>query len=293
LLRDWVDTRPNYQKDPAEKLIGTIAALDFEGTADEQRTQRVSLFRSGVLAFERVGLRQSIADLEKLADFGAYDLLDVLGKADSYESGLWVDILRSRVESISQFRDLTSADDKEVVLQKHLFNHLWILDPAWERATLSTRMEESLKNFAPDEFALDEDGKAIRGRVDIRYATNSGKHIIVELKRYQRRVDVDELFEQGAKYARALQQVLNKQGDPNPQIEVVFILGSAPTVKVGGLTDDSQFIANRLAPINGRIVYYDQLIANAQEQYSEYLDASQKARELEALLGAIGDIDLE
>jgi hypothetical protein len=154
-------------------------------------------------------------------------------------------------------------------------------------------MEENLREFAPGEFALDEEGKEIRGRVDIRYATNSGKHIIIELKRYQRRVDIDELFEQGSKYARALQQVLNKQGDPNPQIEVVFVVGSEPTVKVGGLTDDKQFIANRLAPINGRIVYYDQLISNAQEQYSEYLDASEKARELETLLGAIGEIDLE
>lgn len=154
-------------------------------------------------------------------------------------------------------------------------------------------MEENLRKFAPGEFALDADQKEIRGRVDIRYATNSGKHIIVELKRYQRRVDIDELFEQGSKYARALQQILNKQGEPNPAIEVVFVLGKEPTVKVGGLNDDSQFIANRLEPINGRIVYYDQLIANAQDQYTDYLDASEKARELETLLGAIGAIDLD
>jgi Histidine kinase-, DNA gyrase B-, and HSP90-like ATPase len=293
LLREWVHTRPEYQQDPAEKLIGTIAALDFEGTPQEQRVQRMSLFRSGVLAFERIGLRQSVTDLEKLADFGAYDLLGVLAKADSYESGLWVDILRSRVESISQFRNLTSANDKEVVLQKHLFNHLWILDPAWERATLSLRMEENLREFAPGEFAPDKEGKEIRGRVDIRYATNSGKHIIIELKRYQRRVDIDELFEQGSRYARALQQILNRQGDPNPEIEVVFVLGFAPTVKIGGLRDDREFILNRLSEVNGRIVYYDQLIGNAQAQYSEYLDASEKARELETLLAAIGDIDLE
>jgi hypothetical protein len=78
-----------------------------------------------------------------------------------------------------------------------------------------------------------------------------------------------------------------------PQIEVVFVLGKQPMVKHGGLGDDRDFIKSRLAPINGRVQYYDQLIENTQKQYSEYLDASAKARELEALLGAIGEIDLD
>ncbi len=293
LLKDWVLSRPPYQQAPAESMIGTIASLDFEGTHEEQRAQRMSLFRSGVLAFERVGLRQSVTDLERLVNFSAVDLLNVLSKADSYEAGLWVDILRSRVEAISGFRNLTSVNDKEVVLQKHLFNHLWILDPSWERATSTPRIEQDLRDFFPGEFALDDEGKEVRGRVDIRYATNSGKHIIVELKRYLRKVDIDELFEQGSKYARALKQLLGRQGELHPQIEVVFVLGVKPTVKVGGLGDDDEFIATRLAPINGRYVLYDQLIANAQEQYHEYLEASDKAKELETLLTAIGDIDLD
>lgn len=293
LLREWVDSRPEYQREPAEALIGTIAALDFEGTREEQRAQRISLFRSGVLAFERVGLRQSLSDLESLINFNAYDLLNVLMKADSYEAGLWIDILRSRVVSISNFRHLTTVNDKEVVLQKHLFSHLWMLDPSWERATLSPRMEEDLRHIYPGEFALTEEGKELRGRIDIRYATNSGKHVIVELKRYLRKVDVDDLFEQGSKYARALQQLLIKQGEKKPHIEVVFVLGSQPSVKLGGLGDDDDFIDGRLAPINGRYVLYDTLIANAQEQYRDYLEASDKAKELETLLGSIGDLNLE
>ena len=90
---------------------------------------------NGILAFERVGLRQSITDLEALANFNSTDLLNVLTKADSYEAGLWVDILRSRVEAISKLRDLTSADELEKVLQKHIFDHLWMLDASCERAT--------------------------------------------------------------------------------------------------------------------------------------------------------------
>lgn len=253
----------------------------------------MSLFRSGVLAFERVGLRQSVTDLESLVNFNASDLLHVLSKADSYESALWVDILRSRVEAISGFRNLTSINDKEVVLQKHLFNHLWMLDPAWERATSTPRIEQDLREFYPGEFAMDAEGNEIRGRVDIRYATNSGKHIIVELKRYRRKVDIDELFQQGSKYVRALQQLLERQGEIAPKIELVFVLGEKPIVKIGGLGSDDEFVSSRLAPINGRYVLYDELIANAQEQYHDYLDASEKARELETLLGVISDIDLD
>ena len=38
---------------------------------------------------------------------------------------------------------------------------------------------------------------------------------------------------------------------------------------------------------------YDELIRKAQEQYHEYLDASDKAKEIEVLLGEMGDIDLD
>jgi len=72
---------------------------------------------------------------------------------------------------------------------------------------------------------------------------------------------------------------------------VVFVLGSKPTVKDPGLEDDDTYIANRFSAINGRYVLYDQLIRNAQEQYNDYLDASDKAKELETLLREIGDID--
>lgn len=251
----------------------------------------MSLFRSGIMAFERVGLRQSISDLEALSNFNATDLLNVLTKADSYESGLWVDILRSRVEAISKLRDLTSKDELEKVLQLHIFDHLWMLDPSWERATGSARMEEDLRRVSPGDYALDEAGKELRGRVDIRYATSSGKHIVVELKKYRRSVEIEELYEQGSKYVRALKKLLVTQTDLHPALEVVFVLGGKPRVNDPGLDDVDAYVERRFQGINGRYVLYDELIRKAQEQYHEYLDASAKAREIETLLGEMGDID--
>ena len=45
-------------------------------------------------------------------------------------------------------------------------------------------MEQSLKRMAKDDFDLDAAEMEDRGRVDIRYASAGGEHVIVELKRY-------------------------------------------------------------------------------------------------------------
>ena len=287
-LRQWVEGLPQYQRDAARKMIGTVMSLELEKPT--AATDRLDLLRSAVLAFERVGLRQVLEDLEKLGDVTSADLLPLLGTQDEYEAGLWVDILRSRIEAISRFRDLTDTNEKEKVLQQHLFDHLWLLDAAWERATGSATMEQNLRRIAAHArvFAVDAEGKEIYGRIDIRYATTGGRHVIVELKRYQVTVDVDVLVEQGLKYYEALASVLSQQNKPTNQIEVVFVLGSHPGTKEKGKYSEEDYRAFALSKINGRYVLYDELITNAQSQYEDYLAASDKAKELDGLLGSFG-----
>lgn len=284
-LRDWVDARPGWQRDAAEKMIGTIASLEMEQKSDQQ--DRMALFRSGVLAFERVGLREVVDDLEKLGTVTAADLLPLLGAQDAYEAGLWVDILRSRVEAISQFRNLTKADEKEKVLQKHLFDHLWLLDASWERAAVGGRMEMDLRDEQPGVFAQDEKGRQIYGRLDIRYAKMSGKHVIVELKRYSVKAETTTLVEQGTKYFDALTSILKQQNRKDRSIEVVFVLGHAPKTSGKGRLSPEDYIARQFDAIGGRYVLYDELIENANHQYEDYLDATEKARELDALLDSL------
>lgn len=255
------------------------------------RKDRNDLFRAGILAFERVGLRQVIDDLESLGSLTAVDLLPVLASQETYEAALWVDILRSRIEAIAKFKEISSNDEKEKVLQAHLFRNLWMLDASWERATQSPRMEEDLREIEPGVFSLDDAGKARTGRIDIRYATTGGKHIIVELKRYSVNIDISKLMEQGTKYAVALRDLLDKSGQlAYPElIEVVFVLGSKPKAAGRGLMTEDQYIKTQLSPINGRYVLYDELISNAKNQYSDYLDASEKAKGLEDLLESLDD----
>ncbi len=286
-IKEWVDGRPVYQQESARTMLGTIAALALEKKTEAR--ERAELFRAGILAFERIGLRQVAKELDDLAQVSPSELLRLLGMQDSYESALWVDILRSRVEAIGQFRSLTRANEKEKVLQEHLFNHLWLLDASWERAAVGGQMEQDLKDIEPGIFATGVEGERLYGRIDIRYATMSGRHVIVELKRYSVNSDVVTLFGQGLKYYNALSSILEKQQKPSRDIEVIFVLGEHPKTSLAGrfASTPEEYIDLQLAPINGRYQTYDALIANAQNQYQEYLDATDKSKKLDQLLESL------
>lgn len=281
-LKKWVDDRPAGQHAPAQKMIGTIAALTLDEETESE--DRADLLKAGVLAFERVGLRKTSDELDHLSVVTAEKLLPLLGKQDAYEEALWGDIVRSRLESIERFQGLTDANEKERVLQEHLFENLWLLDPAWERATGSEHMEQSLHKIKPGLFPEKPDGSKIAGRLDIRYATLSGRHVIVELKRYKVEVEADVLADQGLKYYEALADILAKQQQKNPSIEVIFVLGSTPGAAKKGKLSEEDYFEKQFATFNGRFLLYDQLIANANNQYEEYLAASKAANTLNELL---------
>lgn len=282
-LRTWVDELPNAQRAPARSLLGLIEGLALD---DEREDDRKQLFRSGVLAFERLRLKEAAHQLENLKSLDSDHLLPLLVNQDYYEAALYGDIIRSRIEAIRKFKDLTDEKAKEKVLQEHLFNHLWLLDASWERATGSETMEHNLKRDFPAEFAADLTTDEKRGRIDIKYRSTAGVHIIVELKKYERRLSVDELRAQGMKYRKALLKLLTARGDKNVKIEIVFVLGRPiESEEDAGLADD---YADRLLRDSGmRVAYYDGLIESALAAYGDYLAAHTKLDRVEKILTQI------
>jgi len=123
------------------------------------------------------------------------------------------------------------------------------------------------------------------GRVDIAYRTNAGKHIIVELKKVERKMNLLELQEQGQTYVDKLKKILLKQGDTTPNIEVVFVLGKT----VDEEASNPERLKSSMAAISpgSRIVHYDSLIRGAQEAYSEYLIKSKQFDRLEKIVDRI------
>lgn len=275
-LAEWLADLPASQRNNAERLLGLIRSVELDDEED-----RKHLYRSGMLAFERLRLRQETHLLSQLPQLTAERLLPLLSDLATLEGSLYRDIVRTRLDVIKEFKNLVDGNEKEKVLQKHLFENLWLLDAGWERAAGSERIEQILKrdykDFDPE--LTDEESK---GRVDIRYRTNAGQHIIVELKRAKRRLRVTELVDQGNKYRTALHKCLIAEGKKDPYITIVFVVGT-PLYE----EDDPgghEMIQKTLTGINGRAVHYETLIYGAHESYREYLEESAKVDHLDAIL---------
>ena len=278
-VREWLDEMRPGVKENAEKMIAQISSFHVENEGE-----RKILYKHGILAFERMRLRgsesefvQGISKVERL--------LELLSDRDALEAELYRDIVRSRLEAIRHISELVDADKKEKVLQEYLFNHLWLLDTTWERATGSERMEQALKKEFR-EFSEDLTDEESKGRLDIRYKTSAGSHIIVELKRYKRPMTLPELQEQGGKYRSALGKCLAKQGKVNPDIQIVFVLGR-PVAEEYDPAFGPQIVRDMLKSMGARIVYYDEMIVNAQKAYSEYAEKEKAVNKLDKVLQAL------
>jgi hypothetical protein len=277
-LSEWLDDLPATQRPYAQRLLGLIRGIELEET---QTQDRLNLYRSGMLAFERLRLREETHRLSQLPQLTAEQLLPLLSDLSTLEGSLYLEIVRVRLDVLGEFESLVDIDEKEKVLQKHLFDNLWLLDPGWERAAGSERLEQTLKRdykvFRPN--LTDKESK---GRIDIRYRTNADQHILIELKKAGRVLKVSELVEQGGMYVSALRKCLKAEGRQNPQISVVFVVGQP----LAEQKDPDGVDVNRTleASFNGRVIHYETLIRNARESYGEYLKAKAKVDRIDSIL---------
>ncbi|PMY73090.1 MULTISPECIES: ATP-binding protein [unclassified Pseudomonas] len=276
-LAEWLDgLQPGFRQS-AETLISKLSALPIDDEED-----RKVLYRHGILAFERMQLRGSSDELARHVD-NVEKLLTLLADRDALEASLYRDIVKSRLEAIKEFQSLIDEDAKERVLQKYLFDHLWLLDPAWDRATGSPIMESRL--IAEGILTDDMTKKEELGRVDIAYRTNAGKHIIVELKKVGRKMRLLELQDQGQTYVDKLRKILVQMGESDPDIEVVFVLGKT----VDEETSNPERLKSSMAAISpgSRIKHYDALILGAQVAYSAYIEKTKVLDKLEDIVNGI------
>lgn len=276
-LAEWLNSLPEGYRNSAETLISKLSALPVDDEDD-----RKLMYRHGILAFERMKVRGSTEEL--VASVESLDkLLKLLADRDALEASLYRDIVKSRLEAIVKFSDIVDEDAKEKVLQQYLFDHLWLLDPSWERATGSELMEKRLTEAGV--FINDLSEKEKLSRVDIKYRTNAGKHIIVELKKAGRKMALHELEQQGRSYVDKLKKILITQNESSPNIEVVFVIGKPIEDEL--LNPDRIKYAMASVSPGSRIIHYDTLIQGAKMSYSGYLEQSKKVDKLERIVNSL------
>lgn len=276
-VKAWLDSLGKGYRDSAETLLAKLSALPLDDEED-----RKDLYRHGILAFERMKLRGSTSELAESLE-SVDKLLTILADRDSLEASLYSDIVKSRLDAIRGLQKLVDEKSKERALQEYLWDHLWLLDTSWERATGSALMESRLKEEGV--IVTDLTKKEELGRVDLKYRTAAGKHVIVELKKAERKMKLLELQDQGQTYVDKLRKILAAQGVATPDIEVIFVLGEP----VDEETSNPGRLKSSMAAISpgSRIVHYDTLIHGAQQAYSEYLEQAKFLDKLETIASAI------
>lgn len=219
----WYEALGLDHKRMAKSLFGGINRMPIDDDGDRRR-----LLIGGILAFESLRLRDVLDRLSRVGAGGTEGLdtlRDMFLQLDDLDASAYYQTAKSRLGVIGKLVDIADGDGLERVVQRHLFDHLWLLDPSWERAAGTEYMETEV-NRALDAAAAGEGDQ--RGRLDIKYRTAAGKHIVIELKRPGVRVETGGLVTQISKYERAVRRALDKAGRGDEPVEFVCVVGEDP-----------------------------------------------------------------
>ena len=279
-IKEWFSNLNGDSKKAAKKLFGKINTI---ATDNEHRK---TLYKHGVLAFEGMQHKEKLSQLNNINVEDIETTLEIFSELDDIEASWYYQITKGRLEIIKILQNHIKDDALEKVIQKYIYDHLWLLDPSWERATESPTMEQSITS-AFKKISEKLSPEEINGRFDIKYKKTSGKHIIIELKRASVKPKCGELIEQVRKYRTALVKQL-KEYKETFEVEVVCLVGNGLSSKddpVDKEADEKSLLAQNIS-----IITYQQLIKDAESSYKSYLDLSKDKGRIELLLQSIDAI---
>jgi len=278
-VEDWFKTLGKDQKTKASQLFGKINQLKLDPE------DKKPLFKFGLLAFEKLKVRDTLSRLEEIDEDDFSGFLKAFEDHDELEAQLYYEISRGRLEIIDTFEEMTEQDRLEKVLQEFLFEHLWLLDPAWDRGTSDPVMEVEVKKAVLNGEEFEGDYMKEIGRVDIQYRKSGGEHLIIELKKAGRTTNTIELLTQVNKYQVKMDQLLANTNRSHEAYEIVCLVGKELSDWKNPQGRDKS--RRLLKEANARVMTYQQLIGNARRAYRDYLDASSNAGKIFRILDAI------
>ncbi|HDR9174243.1 TPA: hypothetical protein QDB23_001454, partial [Burkholderia vietnamiensis] len=274
---EWIDTLADKRdKKAATKLMTSIKnAVVHSDPAKNDEAKKV-LYRGAIIGFEKLRLRNQLDKLAQVTDILGAEFAAIFATLDQVEESSYAEITRQRLEIIKKFAEICNDPGTlEKVAHKYLFEHLWLLDPTWDRVTGRAEMEktltEELKKKHPDSTGA---------RLDISYRASSGRHVVVELKKPTKTsLDYGDLFQQVRKYKQAVEAYYDDKepNKPVPPLDIYLLVAKRPN---GFSESDRQSLAAQ----NGRLITYEQLINDARNAYQQYLDVNKITLPLEGIL---------
>jgi hypothetical protein len=281
-VSEWLSNLQGDTKKKAERWIGRLNTI--RSNDDDKK----ELLKASILAFESYRRKDELDKLEKMKDESIEHILDIFRSIDDLELSYYGQIVKLRIGIIKTLQEKLKANEKELVLRDYIYDHLWLLDPAWERTKGSEHAETLVNKFLENNTSKLK-GRAKTARIDIGYRTTGGKHVIVELKRASVAVPVDELVAQIRVYRDGARKILEKTTYKNWPIEIICVLGKPPREWNDASGTGPSGVTATLKTVDARIVFYDELLTNAQSAYADYLEEHVKVDKLWGVFAAIDD----
>ena len=281
-VKTWIEQlQPSIRK-KAGKWLGRLNRIRID-EVDEQK----QLIKHAILAFEFHRFNENLDRLEDIDDDNLETALDIFSELDSLESNLYGQIVQQRIQVIRTLQDKIHENSLEKVIQKYLFNHLWLLDPHWERTEGTESMEIGVKAIFDDvDAGLSDEEK--NGRLDIKYRKTAGQHVIIELKRPERIIGIlDTVNNQIKKYYTGMYKLLDELNSTHEPIEIVLLVGKEP--REWRDTREREPAIGVLEQYRARVVFYNKLLDDAYKAYKEYLEQKAHVDRLAELIQAIDD----
>jgi hypothetical protein len=276
-IEKWYNGLSSRHRQFAKSLLGKIASFPIQ-----DRDFKKTLYQHGILAFETLAAKDNLHALESIESSAELErLIELFKDMDDLEAVHYWHITKTRVAVLRKFEEIAPRS-RENIIRDYIFDHLWLLDTSWERASTDARVEQSVtREWKKIDANLTKEEKA--ARIDIRYRTAAKKHIIIELKKYDRKVRTEDLSVQIRKYQSALTKVLKKvYPDESPVIEAICIVGDRPEPE-----DRDSENRRMLEAIGARYITYEQLIRQTRESYSDYLQVNQRLSRILQLVEGI------
>jgi hypothetical protein len=280
-VSQWLDTLQGETKRKAERWVGRLNTIRSQDESDKKE-----LLKASILAFESYRRKEDLDHLDNIKDESLGQVLKIFQEIDDLELSYYGQIVKLRVEVIHTLQNKLKDNEKELVLRNYIFEHLWLLDPSWERTKGTEYAETQVGNFlkANTKSLTSKEKKA---RIDIGYRTASGKHVIVELKRASVAVPVDDLVKQVRKYRDGAKKILEKTSHNGWPIEIIVLVGKAPPEWEDASGTGRQGVEDTLKTVDARLVFYDHLLTNAGQAYADYLEEHIKVDRLWNIFAAI------